>query len=254
MFDLSGKVAIVTGSSRGIGRAIAGCMAKAGAEVVVSSRKLEPCEAVVTEISEAGGRAHAIACNVSDKAQLESLVAQTTETFGGIDIVVCNAAANPAYGPMRDLEDGAFEKIMTTNVQSNLWLANLAAPSMAERGGGAMVLIASIAGFGGSRSLGAYAVSKAAQLQLARNLAVEWGRKGIRTNCIAPGLIKTDFAKALWENDALRTAFEKKTPLGRIGEPDDIAGAAVFLASDAARYMTGQVVVVDGGLMSGGEL
>ena len=254
MIELNGKVAIVTGSSRGIGKAIACSMARAGAEVIVSSRKLEPCEAVAHEINQSGGKAHAIACNVSDKPQLEALVAETIEKCGGIDVIVCNAAANPAYGPMRELEDGAFEKIMTTNVQSNLWLANLAAPSMSERGGGAMVLIASIAGFGGSRSLGAYAVSKAAQLQLARNLAVEWGRKGIRANCIAPGLIKTDFAKALWENEALRTSFEKKTPLGRIGDPDDIAGAAVFLASDAARYMTGQVMVVDGGLMSGGEL
>ena len=229
-------------------------MARAGASVVVSSRKAEACEEAAAEIRDAGGTVKVIPCNVGDKQQLEGLVAQTTETFGGIDIVVCNAAANPSYGPMRKLEDSAFDKIMTVNVQSNLWLANLTAPSMIERGGGAMILIASIAGFGGSRSLGAYALSKVAQLQLARNLAVEWGRKGIRANCIAPGLIKTDFAKALWENEGLRTAFEKKTPLGRIGEPDDIAGAAVFLASDAARYMTGQALVVDGGLMSGGEL
>ncbi|MEC9465295.1 MAG: SDR family oxidoreductase [Myxococcota bacterium] len=254
MFDLTGKVAIVTGSSRGIGRAIAGAMAQAGASVVVSSRKADACEEAASEIREAGGTVKVLPCNVGDKQQLESLVRQTQEVFGGVDIVVCNAAANPSYGPMRELEDSAFDKIMTVNVQSNLWLANLVAPSMVERGGGSMILIASIAGLGGSRSLGAYAVSKAAQFQLARNLAVEWGRKGIRANCIAPGLVKTDFAKALWENEALRTAFEKKTPLGRLGEPEDIAGAAVFLASDAARYMTGQALVVDGGLMSGGEL
>ena len=254
MFDLTGKVAIVTGSSRGIGRAIAGAMAQAGASVVVSSRKADACEEAASEIREAGGTVKVLPCNVGDKQQLESLVRQTQEAFGGVDIVVCNAAANPSYGPMRELEDSAFDKIMTDNVQSNLWLANLVAPSMVERGGGSMILIASIAGLGGSRSLGAYAVSKAAQFQLARNLAVEWGRKGIRANCIAPGLVKTDFAKALWENEALRTAFEKKTPLGRLGEPEDIAGAAVFLASDAARYMTGQALVVDGGLMSGGEL
>ncbi len=254
MFDLTGKVAIVTGSSRGIGRAIAGAMAQAGASVVVSSRKADACEEAASEIREAGGTVKVLPCNVGDKQQLESLVRQTQEAFGGVDIVVCNAAANPSYGPMRELEDSAFDKIMTVNVQSNLWLANLVAPSMVERGGGSMILIASIAGLGGSRSLGAYAVSKAAQFQLARNLAVEWGRKGIRANCIAPGLVKTDFAKALWENEALRTAFEKKTPLGRLGEPEDIAGAAVFLASDAARYMTGQALVVDGGLMSGGEL
>ena len=254
MFDLTGKVAIVTGSSRGIGRAIAGAMAQAGASVVVSSRKADACEEAASEIREAGGTVKVLSCNVGDKQQLESLVRQTQEAFGGVDIVVCNAAANPSYGPMRELEDSAFDKIMTVNVQSNLWLANLVAPSMVERGGGSMILIASIAGLGGSRTLGAYAVSKAAQFQLARNLAVEWGRKGIRANCIAPGLVKTDFAKALWENEALRTAFEKKTPLGRLGEPEDIAGAAVFLASDAARYMTGQALVVDGGLMSGGEL
>ena len=254
MFDLTGKVAIVTGSSRGIGRAIAGAMAQAGASVVVSSRKADACEEAASEIREAGGTVKVLPCNVGDKQQLESLVRQTQEAFGGVDIVVCNAAANPSYGPMRELEDSAFDKIMTVNVQSNLWLANLVAPSMVERGGGSMILIASIAGLGGSRSLGAYAVSKAAQFQLARNLAVEWGRKGIRANCIAPGLVKTDFAKALWENGALRTAFEKKTPLGRLGEPEDIAGAAVFLASDAARYMTGQALVVDGGLMSGGAL
>ena len=254
MFDLSEKVAIVTGSSRGIGRGIAQQLAKQGARVVITSRKLEPCEAVVEEIKQAGGQAMAVASNVGHKEDVTKLVEKTVEAYGRLDIVVCNAAANPAFGPMQVLEDAAFDKIMRVNLQSNIWLCNLAGPHMAKVGGGSMILISSITALDGSRVIGAYALSKAAQLQLARNLAVEWGHKNIRANCIAPGLIQTDFAKALWENDEIRKQIESRTPLGRIGEPDDIAGVAGFLASDASRYVTGQVIVADGGAVVGGEM
>lgn len=254
MFDLSEKVAIVTGSSRGIGRGIAQQLAKQGARVVISSRKLEPCEAVVEEIKQAGGEAMAVASNVGHKEDITKLVEQTVEAYGRLDIVVCNAAANPAFGPMQVLEDAAFDKIMRVNLQSNIWLCNLAGPHMAKVGGGSMILISSITALDGSRVIGAYALSKAAQLQLARNLAVEWGHKNIRANCIAPGLIQTDFAKALWENDEIRKQIESRTPLGRIGEPNDIAGVAGFLAADASRYVTGQVIVADGGAVVGGEM
>ena len=254
MFELNDKVAIVTGSSRGIGRGIAVQLAKQGARVVITSRNLEACEQVVEEIRALGGHALAITSNVGRKEQVAALVEQTISAFGRLDVVVCNAAANPAFGPMSTLEDAAFEKIMRVNVQSNVWLCNLAAPHMVKQGGGSMILISSITALDGSRVIGAYAISKAAQLQLARNLAVEWGSQNIRANCIAPGLIKTDFARALWENDDIRSQIESRTPLGRLGEPSDIAGVAGFLASDAARYVTGQVVVADGGAAVGGEM
>ncbi len=248
MFELDNKVALITGSSRGIGRAIAIQMARAGARVVVSSRKREACEPVADEIRKAGGEAIVIPCNISYKDQLQSLVEATIEAFGGIDILVCNAATNPVYGPMTTLDDEAFDKIMGTNVRSNFWLCNMVAPQMAGRGDGAIIIVSSIGGTMGSRHIGVYGISKAADFQLARNLAVEWGRHNVRANCIAPGLIKTDFAKALWENPEAVRHVEKATPLGRIGEPDDIAGIAVFLASRAANFMTGQAVVADGGV------
>lgn len=247
MFDLSGKVAVITGSSRGIGRAIAERMAEAGARVVVSSRKGEACAVVAEAITEAGGEAAVIPCNISNKGELEALVEKTRERFGGIDILVCNAATNPEYGPMHQMSDEAFDKIIGMNVRSNFWLCNMVAPDMAERGGGAIIVISSIAGLAGSRNIGVYGISKAADFQLARNLAVEWGRKGICANCIAPGLIRTDFARALWENPEIAEYIEKQTPLGRIGDPDDIAGIAVFLASRAGRFITGQTIVADGG-------
>lgn len=248
IFDLSGKVAVVTGSSRGIGRSIARLMAEAGAKVTVTSRKSEACEAVAKEIAADGGKAIAVPCNVSDKVQLSNLIKETTAQLGPVDILVCNAAANPAYGPMAELDDRAMEKIMSTNVQGPVWLINLVAPQMKDRGQGSIILLSSIAGLAGSRSIGAYAMSKAADAQLARNYAVELGGDGIRVNAIAPGLVKTDFARALWEGEEGK-AFAARTPLGRLGEPEDIASVAVFLASDAAKFITGQTLVVDGGVM-----
>ena len=247
MFDLTGKVAVVTGSSRGIGRAIAERMAEAGARVVVSSRKGDACAAVADAITEAGGEAAVIPCNISSKEELQNLVNKSRETFGRIDILVCNAATNPEYGPMHQISDEAFDKIMGTNVRSNFWLANMVAPEMAERGNGVIIIVSSIAGLAGSRNIGVYGISKAADFQLARNLAIEWGKKGIRANCIAPGLIRTDFARALWEDPKIAEYIEKQTPLGRIGDPDDIAGVAVFLATRAGRFITGQAIVADGG-------
>jgi NAD(P)-dependent dehydrogenase (short-subunit alcohol dehydrogenase family) len=247
-FDLSGKVAIVTGSSRGIGRSIAVTMAGLGAKVVVSSRKAEACEAVAGEIRAAGGTAKVIPCNISRRAEVEALVAETKAAFGQIDILVCNAAINPVYGPMSGLTDEAFDKIMGANVKSNLWLCNLVMPGMAEAGGGAVVIVSSIAGLRGTEVIGGYGISKAADFALARNLALEWGPKKVRINCIAPGLINTDFAQALLADPVILDDRNKRTPLRRVGLPDEIGGVAAFLASPASSYMTGQVVVVDGGV------
>jgi NAD(P)-dependent dehydrogenase (short-subunit alcohol dehydrogenase family) len=247
-FDLSGKVAIVTGSSRGIGRSIAETMASLGAKVVVSSRKIEACEPVVEGIRAKGGEAIAIPCNISRKPEVEALVAETRERLGPVDILVCNAAVNPVYGPMSSLSDEAFDKIMGANVKSNLWLCNLVIPEMAERGGGAVVIVSSIAGLRGTGVIGGYGISKAADFALARNLAVEWGPQNVRINCIAPGLVKTDFARALWEDPQALEQRNSQTPLRRIGTPDEIGPVAAFLASSAASFMTGQTVVVDGGV------
>ena len=248
MFGLKDKVAVVTGSSRGIGRSIAECMAALGAKVVVSSRKADACEEVAKDIAVHGGEAAVIACNISRKPEVEALVAGTLERFGKIDILVCNAAVNPAFGPMSQLTDDAFDKIMNSNVKSNLWLCNLAIPGMAERGGGSVIIVSSIAGLRGNSVIGAYGISKAADFALARNLAVEWGPKNVRVNCIAPGLIKTDFAKALWENPNILKNRMAATPLRRIGTPEEIGGIAAFLASNAASFITGQVIVADGGV------
>jgi NAD(P)-dependent dehydrogenase (short-subunit alcohol dehydrogenase family) len=247
LFDLSGKVALITGSSKGIGRAIAERMAEHGASVVISSRKLDVCEEVAAGIVRKGGKAIALACNISNKEELQQLVDETRDKLGPIDILVPNAAVNPYYGPMQGIADSAFDKIMDCNIRSNHWLVQMVAPQMAERGGGAVVIISSIGGLKGSANLGAYAISKAADMQMARNLAVEWGPHNVRVNCIAPGLVRTDFARALWENPDVLDAVVKKQPLRRIGEPDEIAGAAVFLASPAGSFTTGQTFVIDGG-------
>jgi NAD(P)-dependent dehydrogenase (short-subunit alcohol dehydrogenase family) len=254
LFDLTGKTAVITGSSRGIGRAIAEQMAEAGANVVISSRKAGPCEEVAAGIIKAGGSALSIPCNVGDKAQLQALIARTREHFGQVDILVCNAAVNPYYGPLLEVSDEAYDKTMSSNVRSNLWLMQLVMPEMAERKDGVVIIISSIAGLRGSPLLGVYAISKAADLQLCRNLAVEWGRHNIRINCIAPGLIKTDFARALWEDPVVLEQSVSHAPLRRIGEPIEIAGAAVFLASKAGRFVTGQAIVVDGGVTIAGRL
>jgi dehydrogenase/reductase SDR family protein 4 len=245
--DLKGKVAVITGSTRGIGRAIAESYARAGARVVISSRKPEACEAAASEIREAGGEAMAVAAHVGRKPELEALVARVRQAWGGIDILVCNAATNPTYGPLHTIGDEAWEKVLTTNLTSVFWLTGMVIPGMAERGGGSVILISSIAGLRGSTVIGAYGVSKAAEAQLARNLAVEWGPQGVRVNAIAPGLVRTDFARALWEDPQRLERAENRTPLRRIGEPEDIAGVALFLASDLSRYVTGQTIVADGG-------
>ena len=247
-FDLTDRVALVTGSSRGIGRAIASSMAALGAKVVVSSRKREACEEAAAAIRAGGGEVAVIPCNVSHKAEVEALVQGTIERFGGIDILVCNAAVNPAFGPLQQLSDEAFDKIMGANVKSNLWLCNRAMPIMAERGGGAVVLISSIAGLRGNDVIGAYGISKAADFALARNLAVEWGPRNVRVNCVAPGLIKTDFARALWEDAAALARRTAVTPLRRIGEPEEIGPIVAFLASPAASFITGAIIVADGGV------
>lgn len=247
MFDLTGKVALITGSSRGIGKSIAECMVKQGAKVVISSRKADACTAVAEEITAAGGQAVAIPCNIGRKEDLQALVDGTRKAFGKIDILVCNAATNPVFGPMTEVSDEAYDKIMDTNVKGAFWLCNMVLPDMAERGDGAVILISSIASMYGNRKLGIYGVSKAAEQQLVRNLAVEWGPKNIRVNAIAPGLIRTDFARALWEDDKRRALMETVTPLQRIGEPEDIGWLATYLASDGARFVTGQTIVADGG-------
>jgi NAD(P)-dependent dehydrogenase (short-subunit alcohol dehydrogenase family) len=247
-FSLEDKVAIVTGSSRGIGRSIAETMARLGAKVVVSSRKPESCEAVAKAIRDQGGEAIVIPCNISRRAEVEALVAGTVKQWGRVDVLVANAAVNPAYGPMAQLTDEAFDKIINSNVKSTLWLCNLVMPGMAERGGGAVVIVSSIGGLKGSPVIGMYGVSKAADFALCRALAVEWGPRNVRINCIAPGLVKTDFARALWEDPKNLAKREADTPLRRIGMPDEIGPVAAFLASSASSFMTGQVVVVDGGV------
>ncbi|WP_097459586.1 SDR family NAD(P)-dependent oxidoreductase [Mangrovitalea sediminis] len=247
MFDLKDKVAIVTGSTRGIGRAIAEHLARAGAKVVISSRKADACERVAGELAAEGLTVMAVPCHVGYKEQLHHLVDATLEKWGRLDILVCNAATNPVYGPIADMTDEAYDKIMNTNVRSTFWLCNRALPEIARQGGGSVILLSSIAGLHGNDVIGIYGVSKAAEAGLARHLAVEWGPRGVRINAIAPGLIETDFAKALLENPDWRDRAEQNTPLRRIGQPDDIAGVALFLASDASAYVTGQVIVADGG-------
>jgi NAD(P)-dependent dehydrogenase (short-subunit alcohol dehydrogenase family) len=251
LFDLQGKVAVVTGSSRGIGEAIAVRLAQHGASVVVTSRKLDACEQVVNRIKDNGGEAFAHACNIGRKEDLQALVNATIQKWGGIDILVCNAAVNVYFGPSITMPDEAYDKIMDSNVRSNFWLCNMVLPQMAERGGGSVIIVSSIAGLVGSSSLGVYGISKAADMALARNLCVEWGPKNIRANCIAPGLVRTDFAKALWENKDIYEKTVSVYPLRRIGEPDEIAGAAVFLAGPSGSFMTGQTIVIDGGAVAG---
>ena len=254
LFDLTGKVALVTGSTKGIGRAIVERMAQHGARVVVSSRKADACDEVAAAINEQQGAevAVAIPCNIAHREELENLVARAQEKWGQIDSLVCNAAVNPFFGSSADIPDEAFDKIMNVNIKANMWLGNMVLPGMVERKDGSVTIISSIAGLRGSSTIGTYGISKAADFQIVRNLSVEYGQHNIRANCIAPGLIKTYFARALWENPDILKHATGGAPLKRIGSPDEIAGAAVFLASAAGAFMTGQKLVIDGGVTIAG--
>lgn len=247
LFSLEGKVALITGSTKGIGKAIAHRMAEQGAKVVISSRNQDACEEVAAELRGQGLEAIGVACNINYQEQLENLAKTASAEFGKVDILVCNAALNPFFGPSQEIPDEAFDKVMHANIGSVHRLCKLVIPGMAEAGGGAVIIVSSIGGLKGTDALGAYSISKAADMQIARNLAVEWGPKNVRVNCIAPGLVRTDFARALWENPEIYEATVSKYPLRRIGEPDEIAGAAVLLASDAGSFTTGQTIVIDGG-------
>ena len=246
LFSLAGRVALVTGSTRGIGKSIAQELARAGARVAVSSRKAEACDAVRRELEAEGLEVLAQPCNVSRKEELQALVDATLARWRRIDIVVANAASNPYYGPLTGIPDDAFDKIMANNVKSVLWLAGMTLPKM--KPGSSFIVVGSIGGLLANTVIGAYGISKAADHHLVRNLAAEWGPKGVRVNAIAPGLVKTEFARALWEDEKRRTERIDATPLRRLGEPRDIGGIAVFLAADAGAFVTGQVIVADGGV------
>jgi NAD(P)-dependent dehydrogenase (short-subunit alcohol dehydrogenase family) len=250
LFDLTGRVALVTGGSKGIGKAMASALAQHGATVIVSSRKIDQCEAAVAEINAACGavRAHAIAANAGRHEEVEALVSRTRADHGPVDVLVGNAAVNPHYGPISEIPDSAYEKIMATNVQSNLWLARLVVEDMIAKGTGSLIFTSSIGAFKPSPTLGAYGISKLALIGLVRNLALEYGPRGVRANAICPGLIKTDFARALWEDPSVEKRVSEDTPLRRLGDPGDLAGAAVFLASGASSYVTGQALTVCGGI------
>jgi NAD(P)-dependent dehydrogenase (short-subunit alcohol dehydrogenase family) len=250
LFDLTGKVAIVTGSTKGIGKAAAEALAAHGAKVVISSRKQDACDEVAAALDAqfGEGTALAVAANISDKAALQKLVNETWRVFGRVDVLVCNAASNPYYGPLEEIADDQFRKILDNNILSNHWLIQMVAPEMRARQDGSIIIVSSIGGLRGSPVIGAYNVSKAADFQLARNYAVEFGPDNVRVNCIAPGLIKTDFARALWEDPERIKVTNSTTPLRRIGEPEEIAGAVVYLASKGSAFMTGQALVIDGGV------
>jgi dehydrogenase/reductase SDR family member 4 len=246
LFDLKGKVALVTGATRGIGKSIAEELARAGARLAICSRKAEACEQVRSEFEKSGFEVLAQPCNVARKEELQALVDATAARWGAIDIVVANAATNPYYGPLTGIPDEAFDKIMVNNVKSVLWLAAMTLPKL--RKGGSFIVVGSIGGILANTVIGAYGMSKAADHHLVRNLAAEWGPKGVRVNAIAPGLIKTEFARALWEDEKRVAERIAVTPLQRLGEPRDIGGIAVFLASPAAAFITGQCIVADGGV------
>lgn len=249
LFDLNGTVAIITGSSRGIGRAIAEALADHGAKVVISSRKAEVCAEVANALNAKYGADTAIVvpANISDKADLQALVNHTLDHWGRIDTLVCNAASNPHFGPMASIGDEQFDKILKNNVISNHWLCQMVLPHMAKRQSGSIIIISSVGGYKASNMIGAYCISKAADMQLARNLALEFGEQKITANCIAPGLVQTDFARALWENPDILKVATAHSCLKRIGQPDEIAGMAVFLASRGGRFTTGQTFTIDGG-------
>ena len=248
LFDLTGKVALLTGASKGMGLAMATALADHGATVVISARKQDQLDKAAEEINARGrGKAHGVSCNVGYKDQLQALVDKTHERAGPIDVVIGNAGVNPYYGPTSEIPDDAYQKTMNANVQSNLWLAQMVAPDMVEKGAGSMAFTSSIGAFKPSVMLGTYGMSKLALIGLVRNLAAEFGPKGLRFNAICPGLVKTEFARELWDNPEVEKRIKEEIPLRRLGEPEDSAGLAVFLASDASRYMTGQALTVCGG-------
>lgn len=249
LFDLSGKVALLTGASKGMGRAMAAGLAEHGARVMLSSRKLDQCQAAADEINARCGaqRAFAVACNAGYKEQLQALVEATHAKLGRIDILVGNAGVNPFYGPMSKISDEAYDKIMSTNVKANHWLVQMVAPDMVAKGSGSIMLTSSTGAFAPSLVLGTYNISKLAVIALVRNLAAELGPNGVRVNAICPGIIKTDFAQALWDNPEAEQRANQQIPLRRLGEADDLKGLAVFLAADSSSYITGQALTVCGG-------
>ena len=251
LFDITGKVVIVTGASRGIGQSIAETFAQAGAQVVLSSRKQESLDKVAESIKEAGSEAIGIAAHNGDKEALYDLVKKTIEHYGTVDIVVNNAATNPHFGTVLDADDSYWQKTIEVNLMGNVWLSQAAVKVMRKNGGGKIINVASIVGLNPGQYQGIYSVTKAAVISLTKTLAIELGSNNIQVNAIAPGLIQTKFAKALWENEQLMGQVLAKTPAGRIGQPNDIAGLALFLASPASDFITGGVFVADGGITLG---
>ncbi len=253
LFDLKNKSVVITGSSRGIGAEIAYCFAERGAKVVVSSRNLDSCIKVEKKITSKGGTAKSFACNISSKAECEELIDFCVKEYGKIDTLICNAASNPYYGDLAKIPDEAFDKIMNNNVKSNLWLCKKSIPYLKKNKRSAIIIVSSIAGLQGVKNLGAYSISKTADLGLIRSLAVELGPNNITVNGLCPGIIKTEFARALWENPKLLKKVEENAPLGRIGNTEEVAGAAILLASNAGSFITGQVITMDGGVTIAGR-
>jgi NAD(P)-dependent dehydrogenase (short-subunit alcohol dehydrogenase family) len=251
LFDLRGQVALVTGASRGIGGAIAHELASAGAVVVLSSEDAEACESAAGELRRAGCGATALPCDVAVKREVEDLVQATFDLHGQIDILVCNAGVAPHAGPIATAGDADWDATMTVNLRSILWLTNLVIPRMAARGQGSVIIVSSIAGLRGNKSIGLYGISKAGSAQLARNLAVEWGPSNVRVNAISPGVIRTEFAKPMLLDASLMERRIALTPLRRVGEPQEVAGAALLLAAPAGAFITGQNLIVDGGTTIG---
>ena len=253
LFSLKNKAVVITGSSRGIGKGMAKRFAEFGAKLIISSRKIESCKVVEKEINEIGGTAFSKECNISKKSQCEELIDFCIEKYGRLDVLVCNAASNPYYGDLEKIPDELFDKIMNNNVKSNLWLCKKSIPYLKKRAASSIIIISSIAGLQGVKNLGAYSISKTADIGLIRSLAVELGKFNININGLCPGIIKTDFARELWENPDILKGVEEQAPLGRIGTVDEVTGAAILLASKAGSFITGQVITMDGGVTIAGR-
>ena len=249
LFNLKNKSFLITGSSKGIGKSIAFHAADHGAQVVISSRKLDACKETANEINEHCGTevAFPIQANIAHEEELNNLVDQTNKLLGKIDVLICNAATIPFMGSMADIPSDAFDKVMNNNIKANHILTNLVTPQMIDRKDGVIIIISSVGGTIGSNLIGTYNISKAADIQMVKNIAVEYGHNNIRANTVAPGLIRTDFARGLWENPVIHDQYTKTHPMRRIGEPDEVAGAVIMLASDAGKYINGQTIIVDGG-------